>query len=166
MSISFGKRGDGLHLLGRGIARNAADGLQRNGHDPIARHLMRRDILPNETGEIRVFGHAFGDRARLRRPRRQIGQGEIGTDPVDFRLRQGQHRRLAAKFRFDRRAHFLGAFLVHQDLDAGLEFVVAAAFEIVDAQNRIRIGEEIGLSAGNRGSYAPTIGVRPRPPPT
>jgi hypothetical protein len=37
------------------------------------------------------------------------------------------------------------ADLVHEDLDAGLELVVTAAVQIVDAQHRLEIAQEISL---------------------
>ncbi len=49
------------------------------------------------------------------------------------------------EFGFDQLAEFLRAERLHQDLDAGLVNVVAPTFEVVHAQDRFEIGEQILL---------------------
>ena len=49
------------------------------------------------------------------------------------------------ELRLDLLAQRLEALLVQQDLDARLELVVAPAFEIVDAQDRLDIAEQVAL---------------------
>ncbi len=80
------------------------------------------------------------------RPFGQSRRREIGADAVDLGLRQGQRFvSVIGEFRLHLGANGVGAFLMHQDLDARPIFIVAAAFEIIDPQNRVGIGEEIGL---------------------
>ena len=55
MPVALREIGDGFHLFGRGIARDAADRLQRDRHDGIARHLVARDIGFEKGGETRVL---------------------------------------------------------------------------------------------------------------
>ncbi len=70
---------------------------------------------------------------------------EIGADAGDVVGRQRQPLRALGELGLDGLAHRLGALLVHQDLDAGLVLVVAAAFEVVDAHDRVHVGEQVGL---------------------
>ncbi len=53
LRIGFGEIGDGLHLFGAGVAGNAANGLEGNRHDSIARRLMRRDDYGRRSGRRR-----------------------------------------------------------------------------------------------------------------
>ena len=52
---------------------------------------------------------------------------------------------IALPFLLDLRGEFLGAELVHQDLDARLVDVVAPAVLVVDAQHRLDIAQQIAL---------------------
>ncbi len=52
---------------------------------------------------------------------------------------------MLGKVGFDEIADRVGTLLVNEDLDARLVLVVASAFEIVDAQDRVRVGEQIRL---------------------
>ncbi len=61
-------------------------------------------------------------------------------------FRKIQRLRIArGKFRLDLLAQRLKALLVHQDLDARLELVVAPSFEIVDSQDRLDVSQEVAL---------------------
>ena len=73
---------------------------------------------------------------------------------VDFGLRQRQARagRIAANSASTASRERLEPLLVHEDLDAGLVFVVAPAFEIVDAQDRVAIARAGRARAGSRAS--------------
>ena len=51
----------------------------------------------------------------------------------------------SGEFRLDLLAQRLKAFFVHQDLDARLEFIVAPSLEIVDAEDRFDVAEQIAL---------------------
>jgi hypothetical protein len=51
--------------------------------------------------------------------------------------------------------------LVHQDLDARLVLVVAPAVAVVDAQDRLEIGEQVLLRQEVADLLGPIIGVRP-----
>ncbi len=72
-------------------------------------------------------------------------RGEIGADALHVLGRQGEALRPLGELGLDRFAHRLGALLVDEDLDPGLVLVVAPPFEIVDAHDRVDIGEEVGL---------------------
>ena len=81
---------------------------------------------------------------------RQLFVGRIAEARTNFldhaviqRQRGLAHR---APFFFDFRREFLDAEFMHQDLDAGLVDVVAAAVLIVDAQDRLDIAEEIAAA--------------------
>jgi hypothetical protein len=78
--------------------------------------------------------------------RRERRRGEIGGDALDLFGRQFERGAAArGKLRFDRVAQRFEALLVQQDLDARLVLVVAPALEVVDAQDRLGIGEQIAL---------------------
>ena len=66
----------------------------------------------------------------------------------------------------DLRAELVGADLVHQDLDARLEHVVAPAVQIVDAQDGFQVGSAGRPRAGTSRISLAIMGVRPWPPPT
>ncbi len=53
--------------------------------------------------------------------------------------------RVGGVFRLDRLAERRLALLVDEDLDARLELVVAPAFEIVDAQDRVDVAQQVAL---------------------
>ena len=108
--------------------------------------MWRGDVPRDEPGEAVVVRGAARGPFRDRRAVLEVGQGEIGGDARD--LGRGQGERLVGargELRFDGVADRLKPLFVHEDLDAGLVLVVAAAFEIVDAENGVRVGEEIGL---------------------
>ena len=108
--------------------------------------LVRVDVVFDPARESRIGGdialenlgiarRIFIGRAReLPRHRRHgfrrqqqvafVGRGEIGLD---------------------RLAHLRDAEALHQDLDARLVHVVAAAKLVIDAQNRFEIGEQLHL---------------------
>jgi hypothetical protein len=81
-----------------------------------------------------------------RRQRLEVGRREVARDPLDLGGRKGQ--RLSAKLgelRLDRTRDLRRAHLVDQDLDARLVLVVPSAFEVVDAEDGLAVGEQVGL---------------------
>ena len=107
---------------------------------------MRHDVRLEELGELRILAASAFDPLVGRRARRERRRGEIGGDALDLFGRQFERRAAARReFSLDRLAQRLEALLVQQDLDARLVLVVAPAFEIVDAQDRLGIGEQITL---------------------
>jgi hypothetical protein len=69
---------------------------------------------------------------------------EVGGHAVDFLARQGFRTVLeVGKFCFDHAREFLGADGFHQDLDARLVLVVAAAELVVHAHDRFRVGQQV-----------------------
>src|SRR3984885_14150072 len=142
----LGEIRDGVHLVGAGVPRNRADRFQRDGHRDIAWRLMRHDIQRTETGEARILRlaalHPIADRLL----KLKLGGREERAKPRKLLLREIERARIAGgEFRLDLLAQSLEAFFVHQDLDARLELVVAPSFEIVDAQDRLDIAEEVAL---------------------
>ncbi len=82
--IALGEIGDGVHLLGAGIARDAADRLQRDGDKGVARLLVG----------VRVARHPALE-AAVGRAQRHLGgpavegrRGEIRLDAADLGLGQ------------------------------------------------------------------------------
>ena len=144
--IALREIGHVVHLRRRGVAGDAADRLQRDREHAVARHLVREDVAGDEAAEGGVVGLALLVGARLRAPSRQVRHREIGDDAVDFVLRQGQAGiAVLREIVFDGVADRVGALLVDEDLDARLVLVVAAPLEIVHAQDRVRVGEQVGL---------------------
>ena len=81
---------------------------------------------------------------RARGERRR--QGEVGLDAADLVLGQRQRRVAdALPLLLDLARDLLGAGLVDEDLDPRLVLVVAPAELVVDAQDRLRIGQEVLL---------------------
>jgi len=137
---ALGEIGDRLHLLRRGVARNAAIGFQRDGDDGIARLAMMMDIVAQPAGEGRGF-QALGHHCR--RERIGFGQGGRREERLDTRnlgSRQSQRAILDLfPFRFDEVAEFRGAQRGHQDLDARFVKIVAPALEVINAQDRLKV---------------------------
>src|SRR3954468_21824020 len=141
--IPVGEIGKRIHLLGSGITRRRADRLQRDRDDGIALDLVRGDRVLAPRLEIRI-GRGL---AQLVRHVRQllVGRGgEARADVLDH-LVVDLERGVAdvLPLFLDLAREFLDAELVHQDLDARLVDVVAAAVLIVDAQDRFDIAEDV-----------------------
>ena len=107
---------------------------------------MGHDVGGEEAGEPGVLALAALDAVADRLLRLELGRGEEGDDPGDVLGRQVERLRVAGgEFGLDLAAQRLERLLVHQDLDARLELVVAPSLEIVDAQDRLDIAEEVAL---------------------
>ena len=144
--VSFGDVGHRLHLAVAGIARHFADALERDRHGGIVGMAVGDHILvepfakapgiePGKPHDLVAFG--TGDERRRR---------EIGIDGADVGLGQLQIAILQRRpFDLDLAGEFLGTGLMHQDLDARLVLVVAAAIEIVHAHDRGGVGEQVLL---------------------
>ena len=78
---------------------------------------------------------------------------------------RGASSRLASNSASTWRRELLHAQCAHQDLDARLVDVVAPAVAVVDAQDRLEVGQQVGLRQ-ELADHLARIGVRPRPPPT
>ena len=78
--VAFGKVSYLLHLLGAGIAGDAADGLERDGDKRVARLLVGVRVARHPALEA-ALGWAQG---RLGRPALEGGRGEIGLDAADL----------------------------------------------------------------------------------
>ena len=158
-AVLLGEVGHQVDLVGAGIAGNAADRLQADVDDGIARLLVRLDVLVEPDREIgiarsvrferrreTVFGDRLLDFARSERRRgrlkRRIGEHrgdarEFGGGGIDAEFLH------FGEFRFDLAAVFVRAEFVDQDLDPRLVHIVAAAVAIVDAQARFEIAHQI-----------------------
>ena len=140
--ISVGEIGDRVHLVGGGIAGRAAHRLQRQRHDRIALHLVRKHRVPAPALEQRIMRGLL----QLVRHVRQLFIGRIGEARTDF-LDDGMIERQRAvahllPFLLDLLGKLLDAEFMHQDLDARLVDVVAAAVLVVDAQDRLDIAQD------------------------
>ena len=90
-AVALGQVGDRLHLRCRRVARHAADRLQRDADDGVARHLVRVDVAAHEAGELAVVETPLLEGSRL--GRRQHGEGrrrEVGLGCADLLLGQAQ----------------------------------------------------------------------------
>ena len=140
--IFVGEIGDRIHLVGGGIAGRAADRLQRQRHDRIALHLVRGHRVLAPALEQRIVRGLL----QLVRHVRQLLVGRIGEARTDF-LDHGivERQRAVAHLLpllLDLARELLDAEFVHQDLDARLVDVVAAAVLVVDAQDRLDIAQD------------------------
>jgi hypothetical protein len=141
--VSVGEIGERVHLLGGGIARRRADRLQRDRDDGIALHLVRGHRVLAPRLEIKI-GRGL---AQLVRIVRQLLVGRIGEARADVldHLVVDLERGVAnvLPLLLDLARELLDAELVHQDLDARLVDVVAAAVLVVDAEDRLDVAEDI-----------------------
>src|SRR4051794_22337395 len=137
--ISVGEIGERIHLLGGGIARRRADRLQRDRDNGIALDLVRGHRVLAPRLEIRI-GRGLAQLVRIVRQLLVGGIGEARADVLDHLvvdLERGVADVLPLLLDFAR--ELLDAELVHQDLDARLVDIVAAAVLVVDAQDRFDI---------------------------
>ena len=74
-AIAFGEVGDEFHLVGGGVARRAADGLQRERDDGVAADAVGEGVLLDPGGERRIAGFGALEHDACRRARRQIAGG-------------------------------------------------------------------------------------------
>src|SRR6478735_6816174 len=141
--ISVGEIGERIHLLGGGIARRRADRLQRDRDDGIALDLVRGHGVLAPCFEIGI-GCGL---AQLVRHVRQLLVGRISEARADVldHLVVDLERGVAdvLPLLLDLARELLDTKLVHQDLDARLVDVVAAAVLVVDAQDRLDIAENV-----------------------
>ena len=145
-AVAIRQIGDGVHLRRGGIAGRSAHRLERQGHDGIAGALVVEDRVVEPGAEAPVRGAGLAQRGRIVRQRLVVGVAEPRRDP-------GRHRRVERQravpdrppFLLDLAREFLGAELVHQDLDARLVDIVAPAVLVVGAQDRLDVAQKIAL---------------------
>src|SRR5579862_6946704 len=128
-----------VHLRVRRVARHAADGLQGDRRDGVARRAVSGDVRLHPVRERCVAGgHLVGKRL-------EGGRREIGVDAVELRARQLERATFADLLELHHRAaaHLFGAERVGQDLDARLVEIVAAPFLVVDAHHAFEEGEDV-----------------------
>ena len=145
--IAIGEIGDRVHLLGGGVARRPALGLQRQRDDrhspaPCAAR-PNSGTRRSKRGICRCAPLQLG--RRVRQPF-VVGIAEARGDVGD-QCRIDRQRAIldGLPFRFDLGGELLGAELVDENLDARLVDVVAAAVLIVDAQDRLDVAQQIAL---------------------
>ena len=107
---------------------------------------MRHHVLANPAVEIRIPGASTVENGAGGWARGKIRRGKVRAYSEDLVLRQRQ-RAVANAFPFllDLATDFISAGFVDKDLDARLVFVVTATELIVDAQDRLAVGEQILL---------------------
>src|SRR5690349_2414653 len=132
-AVATGQIGNDPHLLGSGIAGDAARRLERDVDDAVAVDAMGGEIgtAPSGKGcvvELRLLEGARYLRQGLEGRRCEIGRDPVELAAVDLDARMDDAGELALHLL----AEALLAELHDQDLDARLELVVAPAVEIVD----------------------------------
>src|SRR6266849_3643211 len=142
--IAVGEVGDFFHLLDGDIAGRHSGLLQGQRHCGITRFLVRMDVAlvpvrERPLGRKRSFESGIGRRqpqvARARKPAFDAGD-LLGNE------RRGAILQVRP-FGLDFLAESLGAALLHQDLDARLVDVVAAAVAVVDPQDGLDVSEQM-----------------------
>ena len=142
VAVGLGEIGDEAHLLGGGVARRAADRLQRDRDDRRSGRACarRRWCRPRRAGRRRAIGGTRRRPARRpaarRRPRSSATSAgltgriarllleERGLDPLADRLEPSSWTRI---------------------FEPRLVLVVAPAAEVVDVQDRLEVGQQVGL---------------------
>ena len=144
--IGVGEVGDEVHLLRGGVAGNAADRLQRDRRDTVAGDLVGVDVDAGPAREGRVLGLSAPRRRASCADRRERAGDEVALHRLD-RFRRQRQSAIADRLELalDLVPDGLEALLVHEDLDARLELVVAPPLEVVHAHDRLGVGEEIRL---------------------
>ena len=157
-AVALGEIGHEVDLIGSRVAGDAADRLQADRKDGIARLLVRSSILfaPSLKPTAVRFERsreAGSWRRCLDFARHERGRGVVGLergrcehrgDAVELGLGRIEPERLDRdELLLDLTAIFVRADFVEQDLDPRLVNIVAAAVAIVDAQARFEIAEQI-----------------------
>ena len=142
--IALGNIGNIIHLLVGGIAWGAANRFQRNGDRGVAGFAMRIDVVIEPAAVSRVDDRFIGDIDLGRGLGLERGRREIGGDAVHLFGRQGEHPTAHfGELGFNLPLDGLKTFFVHEDLDARLVLVVAAAIAVVHAHDRLEVGQEV-----------------------
>ncbi len=149
--VAVGEVGGRVHLVGRGVTGRVADALERQHHGAQQRVAVRQHVAREPAAEALVaFGGCAQQRQRLALGVRaaQVGHGvvEAGGHAVVLGLRDGVgpalHLDDLAEFLFHL-VHVGLALGLHEDLDARLPEVVAAAVAVVDADHRLQVVHEL-----------------------
>ncbi len=146
-----GQLGGGIHLVGRGVAGRVAQALERQQHGAQLRVAVRAHVADQPAAEVLVF---LGGRAQqgqglglgIGGRQVQLGLAEIGGHAVVLGLRDGVGTTLdlddLAEFLIDLVDEVL-ALGLHEDLDARLPGVVAAAVAVVDADHGFQVVHQL-----------------------
>src|SRR5574343_524763 len=127
-----------VHLVGSDVARCDAVLLQRQGDGLVAGYLVGVGVAFKPALESLGLRKFHGSNRGV------AGRGEVGGDAVVFLLRDGHRTTLAVgPFGLDLLAEGVDAECLHQNLDAGLVGVVAAAVAVIDAQDGLAVGEDV-----------------------
>ena len=144
--VPIGKVGDRVHLLGGRIAGRAALGLERQGHDGKARHLVIGDRIAEPSGKATIGRTRLREFRRIVVERLIVGIAEARGDLRDHgRVERERSVPDRLPFGVDFLREGFGAKIVNQDLDARLVDVVAPSELVVDAQDRLDVAQEIAL---------------------
>jgi hypothetical protein len=144
VAVVFGKVGKDAHLRRRGIAGRGAVGLEGHADDGVAVGLVRGEVGVGPGAEDRVGGP--GGLVGLRVGGAKPGRGEVGADArQNLLIHAGEHRAAAGKFVIGQRADAVDPVFMNRDLDPGLVLVVPAAEQVVDRDDGLEIGQEVGL---------------------
>ncbi|MPM75405.1 hypothetical protein SDC9_122398 [bioreactor metagenome] len=142
-----GQLGSGVQLVGRGVAGRIAHALERQHHGAQLRQAVGQHVAVQPAAEVAVFFaggtqkfQCFGLGVRGRQVEFRLL--EVGRHAVELGLGDG----VWAAFVFHDGTVFLFhlvnvalAFALHQNLDARLPQVVAAAIAVVDANHRFQV---------------------------
>src|SRR5690606_29554712 len=142
-TVALGEVGHHLHLLGGDIAADAADRLQADIRDRIARRLVRDHLLVDPESKVGVRSVDLVREARFKG-----GRCKIGRDPVIFSLRKiGPESEKMLKLLLDLAAELFLAKVVDEDLHPLLVDIVAPRVKIPNAQDRLDVGENLRSGA-------------------
>ena len=140
--ILVGEIRHSIHFLVRHVARRSCRRFQGNERDTIARHLvpLRVALIPGAEFGRPSRQHIFVGQLLVARRR------EERFDALDLScVVQGRHVLGSCVLRLDHLAEFLRTDSFDENLDASLVDVVAATFEVVHAQDRFEICEQLSL---------------------
>ncbi len=143
-AILVGKVGNDVHLFMRGVARRFAVRLERQRDGTVARHAMRMHTAFDPGSKRRVAGNCTVEGCVVRWQILVRHGFEMLGDAFELSLGDGVGTILdVSPFLFNLAAEFFDAQCLDQDLDARLEDVVATAVKVVDADDRLAIGQQV-----------------------
>ena len=142
--IAVGERRDRVHLARRRVARRHAGALERQRDDRVTTPLVCPDVALGPARERTAVGDRGAERDTVASEVAIGGLREMSGEAGDLFARHGPSTAAQVfPLGLDLPREFGRRQFLHQDLDARLVDVVAAAVAVVDPKDRVEVVEEL-----------------------
>ena len=142
--MAFRQIGDDAHLACCRVSRCCAMGLERDGDDRVCGIPVRVEIGVHEGAERRIALQRRFERAdrRLLVVRLQEHRADV---PQDHLVDAAEDLALDPEAFLDTSAENVDPELAHRNLDTRLVLVIAAPADVVDLQDGLDVGKQVGF---------------------